>query len=151
VRAGTPAGENAAGDERNRRLPAFALFLDYFGVLRQHGAIDPEILAFVRELRAAGRPVVLCSNAEGDLRDLLAEAGVDGDFDAIITSGEVGWPKPSRPFFQAACAAIDVEPRRCLLLDDTDRNVQGARAAGLVALRFTGSSDIGYARRALGL
>lgn len=135
----------------NRRLPAFAVFLDYYGVLRQHGEIDPDVLAFVREVRAAGRPVVLCSNAEGDLHAELASAGVDGDFDVVLTSGQVGWPKPSKPFFEAACAAVDVEARRCLLIDDADRNVRGARAAGLVALRFTHNADLGYAKRALGL
>lgn len=135
----------------NRRHPAFALFLDYDGVLCRDGRIDQDVLAFARAVRAAGRPVVLCANAETELRAELDAAGAGGDFDAVILSVEVGWAKPSRPFFEAACAAAATEPRRCLLLDDTDRDVRGARAAGLVALRFTAADDLGYAARALGL
>jgi putative hydrolase of the HAD superfamily len=115
------------------------------------GFIDPVVLDFVRGVRAAGRPVALATNATDDLRADLDLFGIAGDFDAIVSSAEVGWHKPSPPFFTAACAAVGELARHCLLVDDTDRDVQGARAAGLSAIRWTGPDDLRYIAKALGV
>jgi putative hydrolase of the HAD superfamily len=37
-----------------------------------------------------------------------------------------------------------------LFVDDEDRNVRGAREAGLAAFRWTGPMDLPYVRAALG-
>lgn len=113
------------------------------------GYIDHEVLAFVREVRAAGRPVGLATNATSDLRDDLARFDLGTEFDAVISSAEIGSHKPSKEFFVAACAAIGTPAEMVLFVDDTDRNVAGARAAGLSALRFTGLDDLRYIRAAL--
>lgn len=113
------------------------------------GFIDTAVLEFVREVRAAGRPVGLATNATDDLRSDLALFELDDEFDAVISSAEVGWHKPSREYFTIACGALAVPSEECLFVDDTDRNVRGARAAGLPAMRWTGVSDLGYLRSAL--
>lgn len=115
------------------------------------GEIVPEVLEFVRTARTAGVRVVLATNAT-DILDLdLDRLGVAGDFDAVANSSAIGSYKPQKDFFLAACALIDTPPANCLLLDDSDRNVRGARAAGLSALRFSGPADLSYARSALSL
>ncbi len=115
------------------------------------GAIVPEVLAFVRAARQAGIRVVLATNATDTLDLDLDAFGVTGDFDAVANSSSLGSYKPQKEFFLAACALIDTPPAQCLLIDDTDRNVRGARAAGLSALRFSASADLRYARSALSL
>lgn len=115
------------------------------------GAIVPEVHAFVRSARQAGVRVVLATNATDALDLDLDTFGITGDFDAIANSSAIGSYKPQKEFFLAACALIDTPPANCLLIDDTDRNVRGARAAGLSALRFSGSADLQYARTALSL
>jgi putative hydrolase of the HAD superfamily len=113
------------------------------------GTIVPEVLAFVRSVRRAGIRVVLATNATTDLDLDLATVGVAGDFDAVANSAVLGVHKPSREFFAAACGLADTPPKRCLLLDDDDRNVRGARVAGLSAMRFSGVADLTYVRAAL--
>jgi putative hydrolase of the HAD superfamily len=115
------------------------------------GEIVPEVLAFVREVRAAGVPVGLATNATNDLHADLEALGVADDFDVVINSSEIGVHKPAREFFQAACEAVRVTPERCLFVDDQDRNVRGARAAGLSAYRYDPPDDLRYVRAALGL
>lgn len=116
-----------------------------------HGAIVPEVLTFVRAARHAGVRVVLATNATDALGPDLDALGVTGDFDAIANSSVLGSYKPQKEFFLAACEMVDTPPANCLLIDDTDRNVRGARAAGLSALRFSGPADLSYARSALSL
>lgn len=115
------------------------------------GEVDEDALAFVREVRAAGRPVALATNATDRLGADLGALGLAGEFDAVVNSAEVGARKPAREFFVAASAALGVTLDRCLVVDDDDRNVRGARAAGLPAYRWTGSGDVPYLRAALDL
>lgn len=116
-----------------------------------HGAIVPEVLAFARTARQAGVRVVLATNATDMLGPDLDTFGISGDFDAIANSSVIGSYKPQKDFFLAACALVDTPPSQCLLVDDSDRNVRGARAAGLSALRFSGPADLSYVRAALSL
>jgi len=115
------------------------------------GEVSPEALAFVREVRAAGRPVGLATNATDLLDADLAALGLAGEVDAVVNSSAVGHPKPAKAFFAAACAALGLPPDRLLLVDDDDRAVRGARAAGLSAYRWTGPDDLRYVRAALDL
>ncbi|GAA1042856.1 hypothetical protein GCM10009557_69840 [Virgisporangium ochraceum] len=115
------------------------------------GAVDTEVHAFVRSARQAGVRVVLATNATDALDLDLDQFGIAGDFDAVANSSAIGSYKPQKEYFLAACALVDTPPAQCLLIDDTDRNVRGARAAGLSALRFSGPADLSYARSALSL
>lgn len=115
------------------------------------GEVDSDALAFVREVRAAGRPVALATNATDRLGADLAVLGLADEFDTVVNSAQVGARKPVREFFSAASAALRVPLDRCLVVDDEDRNVRGARLAGLPAYRWTGPADLPYLRAALGL
>lgn len=113
------------------------------------GTVVPEVLSLVHELRAAGVPVGLATNATDLLTTDLDALGLVGAFDAVINSSAVGAHKPSPAFFAAACQAIGAPPAACLFVDDDDRNVRGARAAGLSAHRWAGPADLRYLRAAL--
>jgi len=113
------------------------------------GEVDPEVLAFVRELRAAGVPVGLATNATDALDADLAQLGLVGEVDVVVNSSVVGAHKPTVEYFQQACQAIGAPPSRVLFVDDTDRHVRGARVAGLAAYRWSGPADLRYLRAAL--
>jgi putative hydrolase of the HAD superfamily len=115
------------------------------------GYLDPEVLSFVREARAAGVPVALCSNATSDLDRDLAIHGLGGEFDAVVNSSAIGFAKPHPEYYKAACVAIKTVYRYCLLIDDSHRNVEGARRVGIAAFRWTGPADLPYLKAALGL
>ena len=57
-------------------------------------------------------------------------------FDRFILSHEVGHMKPDRRFYQACVAAAGVPAASCLFIDDLPENVEGARRAGLIGLRY---------------
>ncbi len=115
------------------------------------GDIDADVMETVREVRAAGFLVALGSNATDRLDEDLALLGVAGRFDAVVNASAIGVAKPQPAFFAAACQALDVPPAQVLFVDDTPRHIAGARAAGLVALRYTGHEDLAYVRAAFGV
>ncbi|MEV6601832.1 HAD-IA family hydrolase [Actinoplanes sp. NPDC051346] len=118
---------------------------------KHRGTVDPEVLAFVREARAAGRPVALATNATDRLRPDLESLGLADEFDAVISSWELKIHKPAPEFFAQASAALNTEAPWVLFVDDDDRVIRGARAAKLLGYRWTGSHDLPYLRKALAL
>ncbi|WBB83466.1 HAD-IA family hydrolase [Micromonospora sp. WMMC264] len=113
------------------------------------GEVDPEVLAFVREVRAAGIRVGLGTNATDLLDADLATLDLTDELDVIVNSSVVGVHKPAKEYFQAACEALETPPGRVLFVDDEDRSVAGARVAGLSAHRWSGPADLRYLRAAL--
>jgi len=113
------------------------------------GEVDPEVLAFVREVRAAGIRVGLGTNATDLLDADLAALGLTEELDVIVNSSVIGVHKPAKEYFQAACEALGTPPGRVLFVDDEDRAVAGARVAGLSAHRWSGPADLRYLRAAL--
>ena len=115
------------------------------------GEPDPDALAFVREVRAGGRPVGLATNATDRLRPDLAALGLADEVDVVISSWELKTHKPAPEFFRRACALIGSEPKHVLFVDDDDRAVRAARVAGLPAYRWSGPQHLPYLRKALDL
>ena len=113
------------------------------------GEVDPDALAFVREVRAAGRPVGLATNATDRLPGDLEALGLTGEFDVVVSSWEQKTHKPAPEFFTRACQLIRVLPKFVLFVDDDDRVVQAARAARMAAYRWTGPQHLTYLRKAL--
>lgn len=64
------------------------------------------------------------------LAPLLAELDVDGAF----VSCDIGAAKPTPEFFAVAVDVLAVAPADCLLVDDSARNVEAARAFGMDAV-----------------
>ncbi|MEV0328257.1 HAD-IA family hydrolase [Micromonospora echinospora] len=113
------------------------------------GEVDPDVLAFVREVRAAGIPVGLATNATDLLDADLAALGLTDELDAVVNSSALGVHKPAKEYFRAACEALRTPPDRVLFVDDDDRMISGARVAGLSAYRWSGPEGLRYVRAAL--
>jgi putative hydrolase of the HAD superfamily len=93
----------------------------------------------------------LCTNALKDLDEDLAVLGLAEEFDVVVNSSAIGVAKPSPEYFKAACVAVRTVPRYCLYVDDTHRNIEGARRVGIAAYRWNGIADVPYLRAALGI
>jgi putative hydrolase of the HAD superfamily len=115
------------------------------------GEVDPEALEFIRSVRAAGRTVGLATNATDRLRADLDALGLTGEVDVILSSWEMKVHKPAPEFFQQACVAIRTLPKHVLFVDDDDRVIGGARAAGLSGYRWAGTEHVPYLRKVLDL
>ncbi|QKV96198.1 HAD family phosphatase [Streptomyces sp. NA02950] len=102
-------------------------------------SIDQDVLALLGDLRAAGYPVALVSNAFGngtyDGVDLAAVA------DAVVISAEVGIRKPSRRIYAIACERLGVSPEEAVMIDDLRQNLDGAARIGIGGVLHTSAAD----------
>jgi putative hydrolase of the HAD superfamily len=105
----------------------------YRSVWHRIDLVQPTV-RLIHELRAGGYGVHLATNQErhrgGYMRSVL---GYDDLFDVSCYSYDLGFAKPDVGFFQEATRRIGADPSTILFIDDTLPNVDGARAAGLMA------------------
>jgi putative hydrolase of the HAD superfamily len=67
-------------------------------------------------------------------RGLLEREGIQGLFDSVVVSAEVGWRKPKPIIFEVALKELRVAPGMALFVGDrADIDVLGAKRAGLAA------------------
>ncbi|TIN13696.1 MAG: HAD family phosphatase [Mesorhizobium sp.] len=85
-----------------------------------------------------GRDVTMLTNFAADT---FAEARRRFDFlnrpRGVTVSGEIGLIKPDQAIYDRHVASFDLEPAATLFIDDSQKNVDGAKAAGWQAVLFT--------------
>lgn len=103
----------------------------------------PDMLGLVTKLKTQ-MPIALLTN-----NDRLFVATCDEIFPALrplfgphlYVSAELDRAKPDPEIFRDLVSRLGVLPSQALFIDDLDENVEGARMAGLHALRFKGFAD----------
>jgi putative acetyltransferase len=99
---------------------------------RGYPPVDPEMAGILERLRGRVRLGLLTNGGRGS-HEKLVRAGVVPLFDDVVCSGDVGLAKPDPEVFRFAARRLGVEPAECLFVDDLERNVAGARTAGMAA------------------
>jgi epoxide hydrolase-like predicted phosphatase len=98
--------------------------------------VNWELLDFIGSLHPHYR-VGLLSNAWDDLRQTMhTRWNIDGLFDELIISAEVGITKPDPRIFHLAVERLSVRPAEAVFIDDILINVEAAREQGLAAIQF---------------
>lgn len=120
-----------------------ALLLEY-GVPEPCGAVFQAVwhrierversFEIVEELRRRGYGVHLGTNQERHrAAHMRTTLGYDELFDTSCYSYDLGVAKPDPEFFREAARRMKARPSEVLFIDDSSRNVDGARAAGMRA------------------
>jgi HAD superfamily hydrolase (TIGR01509 family) len=99
------------------------------GAPRIEGAVEA-----VRRV-AAALPVAVASSAHREVIDAALEAtGLSGVFGVVVSSDEVERGKPEPDVYLEAARRLGVEPRRCLVAEDSLNGVKAAKAAGMTCV-----------------
>lgn len=119
--------------------------------LRNGVTAYPGAIPLIESLRAAGRPLALCSGAlRSDIDPILAELGVSRSFDVIVSADDVRRSKPDPESYALAfarlserCAALLTVPEKSIAVEDTAAGIRSAKGAGLRVLAVTNSYGAG--------
>ncbi|MDB5662495.1 MAG: pyrimidine 5-nucleotidase [Sphingomonas bacterium] len=130
------------------------------GLMRAH-AVDPHaFLSFVhdveldalqedRRLVAAvaalpGRKLIFTNGDEPYARRVLGKLGLSESFEAIHDIHACAYqPKPDPRSYAAMCAALKVDPRTALFVEDMARNLVPAKALGMTTVWVNNGSEDG--------
>lgn len=103
--------------------------------------------ALAAELKREGYGIYLLSNAGTHIHDQLSHMPAWSLMDGAVVSGEERLMKPDPAIYRLLCERYGLLPEECLFVDDNADNCEGARAAGMRAVRYAG--DVAAIREAL--
>jgi HAD superfamily hydrolase (TIGR01509 family) len=90
-----------------------------------------------------GRKCVASSSARDRVRASLEMTGLARFFDSVFCATEVPNGKPAPDLFLCAASRMGVEPRECVVVEDSPAGITAATAAGMTAIGFVGGSHAG--------
>lgn len=100
--------------------------------------IDASMVRFITATRAKVEKLAIISNM---IRDTLAYIQSHFEwldmFDGQIYSCEIGINKPDSRIFEYCLNSLEVSAHECLFVDDSERNVCGAKNSGMNVIHYT--------------
>ena len=95
----------------------------------------PGLDALLAWLKARHIPMAVASSSrEAMIRHNLDVWGLTQDFTAIVSGQHVAHSKPDPEIFLLTAQKLDVEPSRCLVLEDSYNGVRAGAAGGFVTV-----------------
>ena len=95
----------------------------------------PGLDALLAWLKAQHIPMAVASSSrEAMIRHNLDVWGLTPDFTAIVSGQHVAHSKPDPEIFLLTAQKLDVEPSRCLVLEDSYNGVRAGAAGGFVTV-----------------
>ena len=98
--------------------------------------VNEEFIAFLQGLRSAYRTAALSNAWSGTRAAMRTHYGLDRLVDLMIFSDEEGMAKPDARIYHRAADRLGVQPDEAIFVDDVLRNVEAARAVGMLAVHF---------------
>lgn len=98
------------------------------------GAIKtfPAAVRVVEAFRKLGLELAIASGSyERDIRAILAGSALAESFRAIVGKDRIKRYKPHPDTYLAAAEILDIPPARCLAVEDAEKGVRSAKAAGM--------------------
>lgn len=124
-----------------KAVPAWKFKGFWEGLLSDDLRIDQDMLDLVRRLKSHVR-VGAFTNVIKEHAVILQKAGVYDHFHLSVLSCKVGARKPDPESYQNAAELAKSSVDRCLLIDDSVENLEGAQKAGFRVLHFTGIDEL---------
>lgn len=104
----------------------------------QYAAVREETVSALDDVRAGGWRTGLVSNTTPGSPDGWWSTPLAARMDALAFSNLVGVAKPDPGIYLHACEALGIPPQDCWYVGDgEDRELAGARALGMTAVRTT--------------
>lgn len=108
----------------------------------EHLHPNERLIGFMRELRARGYQMAICTNNVREWERLWrAKLPVDEIFDVVVDSAFVGTRKPEPRIYEITLERLGVKPGAALLVDDVEINCIAARELGMSAVWFRDSEQ----------
>lgn len=98
---------------------------------------DQQVLDYIRQLRDHYKVALLSNISRGRLPELFKPGELETYFDITIGSGDIGYAKPEARAYETAAEMLYVRLDECVMVDDRQEYVDGARAAGMQAVLYT--------------
>jgi 2-haloacid dehalogenase len=121
------------------------IIFDFYGVLinQADNSAMHETVDLMFELKDQGVRVFGLTNLETDnFRILLSGSPFLRQLEGIVTSGAAKASKPNPKIYQMLLDRYKLIPNETLFIDDSEKNVQGAKDLGIHGYHFTSAINL---------
>ncbi len=96
-------------------------------------------------LKSRGKKLYLLSNISNyfaeNYEDVADIVNIFSKFDGLVFSAPIKMEKPNREIYQYLLNKFDLRAEDCIFIDDSDKNIAGAKALGIEGYLFDGDSQ----------
>lgn len=121
-------------DEYNLKLnPAEVAFAKREAFLKRLGQVTliDEVAEFAESLRGKVPMAIATGGTRMVIEKTLKAVGISDWFDEVVTADDVAEGKPAPDIFLRAAKLLEVDPARCLVLEDAPAGILAAQRAGM--------------------
>lgn len=108
---------------------------------REHVRNDA-VVEYVRELKKTYKIAMLSNVGPNLIERLFTEAERAELFDTVVLSSTEGIVKPHPEIFRLTAERLGFDPGECLMIDDLEKNIEGADAAGMRGIVFVNLDNL---------
>ena len=99
--------------------------------------INHNVVELIQNLKGKVQKIVLLSNINVEAKTYVKEKlQLFELFDATYCSCDINLMKPNREIYDYVIESLQVQPKQCVFIDDTQENIIGAEEAGLHGIVF---------------
>ena len=102
----------------------------------------PGIERFLVQVRDAGIPAAIVTNATTAVAQRTADAAPEGTFSVVIGNDETTHPKPNPQPYLLAAQRLGVDPSQCVAIEDSPSGVRSATDAGMKVIVVPGELEV---------
>ncbi len=106
----------------------------YFALLPQLNAV-PEVLEHIENAHGRIPFAVVSGSTRDSVTASLASLNLLDRFDTLVCAGDYKQSKPDSEGFLLAASRLGVNPKDCLVFEDTEMGIQAATAAGMASVK----------------
>ncbi len=137
------AGVTICGPQLQNMIPRFMLLYSVRATNKTR--LYPGARSVLQHFSDSGVRQGICTNKPEDItRQILSNLSVSDHFDIVVGGDTVAAKKPDPLPLRSCLEALDVKPRKCVMIGDSAVDVATARAINMPV----GVVSYGYARRA---
>jgi HAD superfamily hydrolase (TIGR01509 family) len=103
-----------------------------------HFELNAGLLNLLEELKAAGVPLGVASNAPMVNIDFALDNGaIRSYFSAVVSASEVSVPKPAPDVYLKALAKLNANPAQAIIIEDSLTGIKAGKATGASVIGIT--------------
>jgi HAD superfamily hydrolase (TIGR01509 family) len=106
------------------------------------------VINLIEEFRSLNIKIALATSAAHERMQVTLDLlNLEKYFDVIVTSKFINNAKPDPEIFLYACNLLNIEPKNCLVIEDSRNGIIAAKKAGMFSVGFdrAGEQDLSYA------
>ena len=105
-------------------------------------AKNAPLLGFILELRRQYKTAVLSNISMQGFWRRFSREELNTYFDVVVPSAEIGFIKPEPEAYTITAEKLGVAPDQCIMVDDRQACVDGARAVGMQAILYQSLQEL---------